>query len=552
MTEQQGRIASLLNSPNGQSYEVDFGQDATPAQLSFDSTPDAMIYVDDHEIGVLGSDSEMNVSLGPRGAQVSQSPMGSSGGPMPMPMPMPMNNAGGQAPSGQVPSGQPSNLAQGDPGSWSPSPSSAPGVATPSNYGTGSQSGWNPATTPGGSGSAAPAIMDSSGGHPGWHMTKGTIDNANGVSVPTDMPDDGEPELWHTEQDRDDKHGGGGMPPPIMGNGPNAAEANLNTSGLGKNFPKPVVTKNPDGSLDLAFPKGKGNPHDLKVNVPPGKNVDLNLSKDKNGNLQIKANPHQPGSGTPGSGLPGSGLPGSGIPGYPGSGTPGSGLPGSGLPGSGLPGSGTPGSGTPGSGLPGSGLPGSGTPGSGTPGTDLSGLPNPNIPKLPNAPSGANPSGANPSGANPSGANPSGNNPYGDPNDPNNPLNPNNPNSPYNPNNPNYKLPPGVSPSGYASIKQDSIKQLGADIDKGPTSVMDTAAKNAGNIDIGIPGFGVIGKVGGLSGAFNDVKSSAAAQFSDGHNSLSKWTPKLTKTATNWEGAEYQSNTDVTGVGNGE
>jgi hypothetical protein len=102
--------------------------------------------------------------------------------------------------------------------------------------------------------------------------------------------------------------------------------------------------------------------------------------------------------------------------------------------------------------------------------------------------------------------------------------------------------------SGYNSIKPDSIRDLGKDIDAGPVQTMDNAHKDAAAINVGYPGFGVAGAISGLAGAHTEVRNAGAQQFSDGHTSLSKWVPTLDATAANWKGAEDTSTTQVNSV----
>jgi hypothetical protein len=77
---------------------------------------------------------------------------------------------------------------------------------------------------------------------------------------------------------------------------------------------------------------------------------------------------------------------------------------------------------------------------------------------------------------------------------------------------------------------------------------MDQAHKAAADINIGYPGFGIMGATSGLASAHTSVRNAGAQQFQDGHTALSKWVPNLNATATNWQGAEDDSTTQVNGI----
>jgi hypothetical protein len=231
-------------------------------------------------------------------------------------------------------------------------------------------------------------------------------------------------------------------------------------------------------------PKSETNPHEIKIHVQPDKHVDLNITQDKDGHLKIDAHDHPPDQKGDWPGLKQPAGQGAGNPGDP----------------------------------------------------NDPALPQapqmPETPKMPAGGGGAPPGGGGAppgGGGGPSGG--GGGQPNGDGKPP-----------------PKTQPPPAVPATGYATIRPQSITDLGKDIDSGPVQVMNNAHKAAANVNVGYPGFGVAGAAGGLASAHTEVRDAGARQFLDGHTSLSKWVPNLKATATNWQGAEDDSTTKVNGI----
>jgi hypothetical protein len=476
MSDQPNRIAALLNSrpaatppsattaaPGTVSYDIKPGQDASADQLGIDSTPDALISVDGHQVA--SGDNGLSVDIAPDGStHVTHGPQDAT-----------------PPGDGQV---------QGGP--YEPVSDSVPGQ--------------NPAQDPGGDG--AQPVGDTTGA-PGAPTTgdaaqsgaaqDGTQPLDNGGSPPggpagtTQDPSQPDTPIEHLD-----------------GIGPHAAHADLAVFGPGTHPPATVTHQNPDGSLDITIPKGQdnphaitvhvtpnddgslditvpksaANPHEIKVHVQPDKHLDLNITQDKDGHLKIDAHDHAPDQKEdwPGLKQPAGQAP------QPGE-----------------------------------------DPAAGDPMT-------PDVPKMPEAPKtpggGAPPgAGGDPSGA--GGGMPGGGSPGGSGGGKNTPLPKKQPS------------PAPTSNTGYASIRQESIRDLGKDIDAGPVQTMNKAQQDAPNINVGFPGFGIAGKVVGLNSAATDVRDASATTFGDGHTALSKWTPKLSATATTWQNAELDSSNKV-------
>jgi hypothetical protein len=148
----------------------------------------------------------------------------------------------------------------------------------------------------------------------------------------------------------------------VKGLGKHPAEADI-IDPHGKGHVPFHVHRNHDGSLDIVVPKGHGHPHEVRIHVPPGHHVKLNLSEDSKGHVKVQAKPVPPadhqkptpaGSGKGGNAQPskaadpkaGNKAPGGGSGGGPSGGGPSGGGPsgGGGGPssGGGAPGGGTP------------------------------------------------------------------------------------------------------------------------------------------------------------------------------------------------------------------
>jgi hypothetical protein len=446
-------------------YDIPPGQDASTDQLGIDTTPDALISVDGHQVAA--GDNGLSVDIAPDGsAHVVHGPQDAAqpGG----------QNGGTYVPGPAFPPGTQANGTQ------------PPGAAT-------AQPGTQPGTQPGGADANGAAPVTGSTGQPNQTGQPGSTGQPGPTGQQGGAPDP-------TQPDTPIEH--------LHGIGPHAAQADLAVFGPGTHAPPTVTHRNPDGSLDVTIPKGPDNPHavtvhvqpnkdgsldltvpksatnphEIKIHVQPDKHVDLNITQDKDGHLKIDAHDHPPGQkgDWPGLKQPAGQAP-----------------------------------------PPGTQDPGAGGPGAGDPLT-------PGVPKMPG---GASPGGGSPGGASPGGGAPG----NGKSKPPAKPAKPPGPAKP-------------TTGTGYASIREQSIRDLGKDIDTGPVQTMDTAHKDAANINVGYPGFGVAGAVGGLASAHTEVRDAGAKQFMDGHTSLSKWVPNLNATAVNWQGAEDDSTTAVNGV----
>jgi hypothetical protein len=482
MSEQQNRIATLLNSGSDtttdpstgattpDTYDIPPGQSATDAQLGIDSTPDALISVDGHQVA--SGDNGLSIDVAPDGStHVIHGPQDGT---------QPGGGQYGQAP-GTVPvltqpgqNGQP-----GQPGTQIPGQN---GTQPPSGDVTGS--GAPSQSQPDQTGVPQDGTQPPDGGAP-----------PQGQADPTGMTPDPSQDTTPIEH--------------LHGIGDHAAQADLAVHGPGPNMPATVTHQNPDGSQDITIPKGpdnphaitvhvkpnddgslditvpksETNPHEIKIHVQPDKHIDLNITQDKDGHLKIDAHDHPPDQKGDWPGLKGPAGQGQ---------------------------------------QPGSGLPGAGD------------IPTPEVPspKMPDG-GGAPPPGGGGGPPMGGGGPPSGGGGGG-------------PKIPDPPKTTQPAVP--TDGSGFASIRQDSIRALGKDIDSGPVQTMDNAHKDAAAINVGYPGFGVAGAISGLAGAHTEVRNAGAQQFSDGHTSLSKWVPTLDATAANWKGAEDTSTTQVNGV----
>lgn len=473
MSEQQNRIAALLNpsssattapttattTPDTVTYDIPAGKDATSQQLGIDSTPDALISVDGHQVAA--GDNGLSVDIAPDGStHVIHGPQDGT------------QLNGGQAPS-TIPVQNPT-LNTGQNGGTADSGSPLGGNITQSGM---TQDGTQP---PGGS--TAPLGGDTS---------------------QSGMTQTGAPQTQTPPPDTPIEH--------LHGTGDHAAQADLAMFGPGTHMPATVTHHNPDGSMDITIPKGQDNPHavtvhvkpnddgslditvpksetnphEIKIHVQPDKHVDLNITQDKDGHLKIDAHDHPPDQKGDWPGLKQPAGQGAGNPGDP----------------------------------------------------NNPALPQaPQMPETPKMPGGGGAPPGGGGGAPPGGGGgPSGGGgglPNGDGKTPP----------------PKTQPPPAVPATGYATIRQQSITDLGKDIDSGPVQTMNNAHKSASEVNVGYPGFGVAGAAGGLASAHTEVRDAGAKQFLDGHTSLSKWVPNLKATATNWQGAEDNSTAQVNGI----
>jgi hypothetical protein len=289
MSEQQNRIATLLNSGSDTTadpstgatapgtYDISPGQSASDAQLGIDSTPDALISVDGHQVAA--GDNGLSIDIAPDGS--THVIHGPQDGTQP---------GGGQAP-GAVPVSTP------------PGQNGAPV--------TGQDGTQPPGSDPTGSGAPPQGQPDQSGVPQDGTQPPGTGTTdpgsaAPGQSDPTGMTPDPSQDTTPVEH--------------LQGAGDHAAQADLAVHGPDATMPAPVTHQHPDGSqditiptwpdnphaitvhvqpnkdgsLDLTVPKSDTNPHEIKIHVPPDKHVDLNITQDKDGHLKIDAHDHPP------------------------------------------------------------------------------------------------------------------------------------------------------------------------------------------------------------------------------------------------------------------
>jgi hypothetical protein len=484
MSEQQNRIAALLNSgssttaaptttPDPGTYDIPAGKDATTRQLGIDSTPDALISVDGHQVAA--GDNGLSVDIAPDGS--THVIHGPQDGTQP---------GGTTGQYGQAPSTVPAQNSTSGTGQTSTVPAQNSALDTGQNAGT--------ATDPSGNGTQP---LDTGG-------STAPLGNDVGQSGTQQT---GLPQTQTPPPDTPIEH--------LHGTGEHAAQADLAMFGPGTHTPATVTHHNPDGSMDVTIPKGQDNPHavtvhvkpnddgslditvpksetnphEIKIHVQPDKHVDLNITQDKDGHLKIDAHDHPPDQKGDWPGLKKPVGQGGGNAADP-----------------------------------------NGPNGQALPQTPQM----PETPKTPGGGGGAPPGGGGaPSGG---GGGPSGGG-GGLPNQGDGKTPP-----------PKTQPPPAVPATGYASIRQQSITDLGKDIDSGPVQTMNNAHKAASEVNVGYPGFGVAGAAGGLAGAHTEVRDAGAKQFLDGHTSLSKWVPNLKATAVNWQGAEDDSTTQVNGI----
>jgi hypothetical protein len=516
MSERQNRIAALLNSssastaapaatttddsaPGTVTYDIPAGKSATDAQLGIDSSPDALISVDGHKVAA--GDNGLSIDIAPDGStHVTH-------GPQDPAQPTAQPTAGQYGQYGQVPTTVPPQYGQGQDGTRS-SGDGSPLTGQDGGYGAGGQDGRYGTTQNG----AQP--QDGTTGRPV---------SADGSTSPYDVPDQDRTQVEHLQGIGD--HGAkidlalhgpkSGLPAPVIHERADGSQDI--TIPKGPDNPHAVtvhVQPNKDGSFDLTVPKSHTNPHEIKIHVEPDKHVDLNITQDKNGHLKIDAHDHPKDQQGDWPGLQG---PAGQHPGHAGEDPNQPGQP---------------------------GRPGQpGGPGDGGDLPQVPKMPDPQKPEMPKTqtPDAGGGGGGMPKTGGGGGGMPKTGGGGGDIPDPGK-------NDPPKTKQPPQTQPPPVNDTGFATIKQDSIKALGKDIDAGPVHTMDQAHKDASGVNIGYPGLGVAGAVGGLASAHTEVRDTGAKQFADGHTALSKWVPNLNATAANWQGAEDDSNNQVNSV----
>ncbi len=500
MSEQQNRVAALLNNgstttstepvgtvtaPGTVAYDVKPGQDATSAQLGIDTTPDALITVDGHQVA--SGDNGLSVDIAPDGSThvvhgpqtVTSGTQLTNGQPVTGTQPVTLQPVNGAAPTG-------GNITQ--------TGMNQNGTGAPLG-GTITQTGMT---------------QDGTGAPLGGNITQTgmTLDptQTGGVQDPTQT--------------------GVVTPPPdtpiehLHGTGDHAAQVDLALFGPGAHTGAPVVKQNDDGSqditipagpdnphaitlhvkpnadgsLDITAPKSDTNPHEIKIHVQPDKHLDLNVTQDKDGHLKIDAHDHTTDQKDDWPGLK---QP-AGNPPPLGTGDP---------------------VGPPATTVPG----GTGAGGAGDP---TSGIPTPQIPNVPSGGGG----GAIPKGGGGGAV----------------PVN-------------TGQLPVVTGPqvsgqtsnyTGYASITQDSINALGQKIQSGPVQTMSTAHKATEDLKPGYWAFGPVGSMTGLQSMASETGQSTANQFAEGQSKLAQWTPNLVQTWNTWQTHDNDSTAAVNGITN--
>ncbi|GGL41664.1 hypothetical protein GCM10014719_48690 [Planomonospora parontospora subsp. antibiotica] len=99
-----------------------------------------------------------------------------------------------------------------------------------------------------------------------------------------------------------------------------------------------------------------------------------------------------------------------------------------------------------------------------------------------------------------------------------------------------FRAPTADQRAGMRSIRPDSIRALGEDLDAGPGRVLDAAYEDARGIEVGFPGFGVAGIH--LFHAHGEMRDGAVRQLAAGRDVPGTWLPGLRTTADNWVFAE--------------
>jgi hypothetical protein len=317
MSEQQNPIAALLNpstttataTPGTVSYDIAAGKDATDAQLGTDSSSDALITVDGHQVA--SGDNGLSIDIAPDGStHVTHGPQNSTQ-PTTQPVAQPLGGQYGQA----------SNAVPGQGQDGTQPPAGQTGTTTqdgtqPVDSGTQPVDGSTQPVNGGGDGSSTSGQYD---------QTALTQDPSQDTTPVEHLKGIGD----HAAQADIALHGpNANMPAPVTKT--NADGSQDITIPKGPDNPQAItvhVQTNKDGSLDLTVPKSDTNPHEIKVHVQPDKHVDLNITQDKDGHLKIDAHDHPPdqqgdwpglkgpaGQGTDPADPAGAGNPADGIP----------------------------------------------------------------------------------------------------------------------------------------------------------------------------------------------------------------------------------------------
>jgi hypothetical protein len=493
MSTHHNPIAALLNAPTTTTtkapattdtgtqgtvgYDVAVGKHATQAQLGIDSSPDALITVDGHKVAA--GDNGLSIDVAPDGsAHVVHGPQdptqsltqATDGRSTQVPTYGSVgDNSTGQGQDGtqygdgtQTNGAQPTSDGTQLTGQWNQSGISHDGTQ-PSDYTTQPANGSGDGGLTSGQYYPAGSTQDPSHDTTPVEHLQGIGDHAAKVDLALHGPNSNLPDpVIHTKAD--------GSQDIVIPKGPDNPHAVT-----------VHVQPNKDGSFDLTVPKSDTNPHEVKIHVQPDKHLDLNITQDKDGHIKIDAHDHaanqQNGQQDDWSGLQG---PAGQNPGY-GNGTP---------------------------------VPGQGDPQDGSgqqPGTD--GLPQtPDIPtaKTPDIPTPQTPSAGSPSGGGggiPSGGVPSGGVPSGGVP------------STSTSNTPTTSNPAQTVNTGSIDVDGQTIQKRGSDLANGPAKTLNTAFSHAQGINVGFPGFGIIGSP--LQSIYSSMSESAATELQQGSLTLS-------------------------------
>jgi hypothetical protein len=83
------------------------------------------------------------------------------------------------------------------------------------------------------------------------------------------------------------------------------------------------------------------------------------------------------------------------------------------------------------------------------------------------------------------------------------------------------------------------MRKLGDNLVSQPGAKMTEAATKTSQIQVGFPGFGVLGLP--LSATHDSVRQSAVKYLVDGHDTIADWKKNLYGNAANWDGADASS-----------
>ncbi|MCO5968788.1 hypothetical protein [Actinoallomurus soli] len=560
MSGPQSRIATLLNSGpdtavytaadqagGAYTYNVAPGGAATATQLGYDSSPDALISVDGHQVAA--GDNGLSVDIAPQGpTTVTFTPQdtGLQHG-QPVAYTDPAQSAGSAS------TAQPAAYTTGQPidqnGSYAPSGATGGDQLTayPTGLATAAPTGTGQPTSQNGTGLSVADGLTTGASTDTMPVSHGL---AAGTSTDTMPVSDGAAAAAPTARTPTNSTQGGSTDDSSIQHlktpGDHGAQADLAVYGSGKDmlhgvrtdhadgtytldFPKGHgnphdlklhVTPHADGSLDVEIPKGHGNPHDIKVHVQPDKHVDLNITRDKDGHFKIDAHEHNPDQSQPWSGLqqPAGRQP-------PGATDPNGRQPGATDPTAQPPGATDP----------------SNPNGQGGTGDGTGGLGDLNLPKAPGKGTGSGMGGGGGGDVPPGPGDSGGGGGGGDTGTGTDRTNPKDKTSTDDTGRDKDKG-TGPSDTGVLGVTQDSLDKLNKDIAAGPTQTMEDAHKSAAQINIGYPGLGVVGAVTGLAGTHTEVRDAGAQQFADGHTSLSGWLKNVQSTTSTYGDAEDYAN----------